>query len=93
MSLHDPTVAASNDKEAAAETTTTISATAPIKHDFPKDFVDKDAALVLVGEDACTIDPAAATRVLRKIDWFFMPAMLLGDFSDSSSITLVLTFE
>jgi hypothetical protein len=31
-----------------------------------------------VGEEARPIDPEVARRVLRKIDMFLMPAMLLG---------------
>lgn len=32
----------------------------------------------LVGDEARSIDPEAARRVLRKIDLFLMPAMVLG---------------
>ncbi|PYH92157.1 MFS general substrate transporter [Aspergillus ellipticus CBS 707.79] len=39
---------------------------------------DKDAALAVVSEEAMEIDPAVEKRVLRKIDAFFMPAMLIG---------------
>ncbi|QKX57238.1 uncharacterized protein TRUGW13939_04346 [Talaromyces rugulosus] len=40
---------------------------------------DKDAALALVSNDvAMEIDPTVEKRVLRKIDLFFMPAMLVG---------------
>jgi hypothetical protein len=40
---------------------------------------DKDAALTLVSNDvAMEIDPTVEKRVLRKIDLFFMPAMLVG---------------
>ncbi|KAJ5699142.1 hypothetical protein N7462_001147, partial [Penicillium macrosclerotiorum] len=38
----------------------------------------KDAALAMVGDTAQEIDPAIAKRVLRKIDLYFMPAMLIG---------------
>lgn len=41
---------------------------------------EKDAALAVVGEQAMDIDPAVEKRVLRKIDMFFMPAMLIGMF-------------
>lgn len=34
--------------------------------------------LSVVGEEARPIDPEVARRVLRKIDLFLMPAMLLG---------------
>ncbi|GMF91390.1 unnamed protein product [Aspergillus oryzae] len=39
---------------------------------------DKDAALAVVSDEAQEIDPAVEKRVLRKIDLFFMPAMLIG---------------
>lgn len=39
---------------------------------------EKDAALAVVSDVAQEIDPAAAKRVLRKIDLYFMPAMLIG---------------
>lgn len=43
---------------------------------------DKDAALALVSNDvAMEIDLAVEKRVLRKIDLFFMPAMLVGQFT------------
>lgn len=43
---------------------------------------DKDAALALVSNDvAMEIDPEVEKRVLRKIDLFFMPAMLVGQFA------------
>lgn len=37
----------------------------------------------VVGEEARPIDPEVARRVLRKIDMFLMPAMLLGVLSTS----------
>ena len=39
---------------------------------------EKDAALEVVSDEAREIDPAVERRVLRKIDLFFMPAMLIG---------------
>jgi hypothetical protein len=40
---------------------------------------EKDAALTIVSSNtALEIDPAVERRVLRKIDLFFMPAMLIG---------------
>lgn len=39
----------------------------------------KDEALEVVNsEEGLEIDPAVERRVLRKIDLFFMPAMLVG---------------
>ncbi|KAI9933766.1 hypothetical protein ASPWEDRAFT_106227 [Aspergillus wentii DTO 134E9] len=39
---------------------------------------EKDAALAVVSDVAQAVDPAVERRVLRKIDYFFMPAMLIG---------------
>jgi hypothetical protein len=39
---------------------------------------EKDAALAMVSDVAQEIDPVVAKRVLRKIDLYFMPAMLIG---------------
>jgi hypothetical protein len=39
---------------------------------------DKDIAINLVGEYAQEIDPEIEARVLRKIDWFLIPAMIVG---------------
>jgi hypothetical protein len=40
---------------------------------------DKDVAIGLVGEHAREIDPAVEAKVLRKIDWFLIPAMIVGE--------------
>lgn len=34
--------------------------------------------LDVVGSEAQPVDPEVARRVLRKIDWFLMPAMVIG---------------
>lgn len=39
---------------------------------------EKDVAIGLVGEHAQEIDPEIEARVLRKIDWFLIPAMIVG---------------
>lgn len=39
---------------------------------------EKDVALAMVSDVAQEIDPVVAKRVLRKIDLYFMPAMLIG---------------
>lgn len=44
----------------------------------PAQDTEKDAALAVVGDVALDIDPIVAKRVLRKIDLYFMPAMLIG---------------
>ena len=40
--------------------------------------LDKDVAIELVGEHAREIDPEIEARVIRKIDWFLIPAMIVG---------------
>jgi hypothetical protein len=40
--------------------------------------LEKDVAIGLVGEHARDIDPETEARVLRKIDWFLIPAMIVG---------------
>ncbi|KAK7188245.1 allantoate transport protein [Paraphaeosphaeria sporulosa] len=40
--------------------------------------LDKDVAIKLVGEHAQEIDPEIEKRVLRKIDLFLIPAMIVG---------------
>ena len=44
----------------------------------PAHYTEKDAALAVVGDVAQEVDPIVAKRVLRKIDLYFMPAMLIG---------------
>lgn len=55
---------------------------------------DKDAARAVVSDVPREIDPSVEKRVLRKIDLFFMPAMVIGMFPTyllSSFIDAVLT--
>ena len=40
--------------------------------------MEKDVALTVVSDVAQEVDPVIAKRVLRKIDMYFMPAMLIG---------------
>jgi hypothetical protein len=42
------------------------------------DTLEKDVALALVGEHAQPIDPVVEARVIRKIDIFLIPAMIIG---------------
>jgi len=42
---------------------------------------EKDIALTIVGEQAQEIDPAVEARAVRKIDWFLIPAMIVGMYS------------
>lgn len=51
----------------------------------PTHLSDKDAALAVVSDVAQEIDPVIGKRVLRKIDWYFMPAMLIGKLKTSLS--------
>lgn len=44
----------------------------------------KDVAIGLVGEHARDIDPEVEARVLRKIDWFLIPAMIVGMLSSAA---------
>ncbi len=39
---------------------------------------DKDEAIAIVGEHGHTVDPAVVARAVRKIDWFLIPAMVVG---------------
>lgn len=39
---------------------------------------DKDVAIAIVGEHRHAIDPAVEARVVRKIDLFLIPAMVVG---------------
>lgn len=54
----------------------------------------KEPALELIAAQPHSIDPAIKARVLRKIDWFLMPAMLFGkptctfSFSKSEELTI-----
>jgi hypothetical protein len=40
--------------------------------------LEKDLATTLVGQHATPIDPELERRVVRRIDWFLMPAMIVG---------------
>lgn len=46
--------------------------------DSPHGSSEKDAALAVVSDVAQEIDPVVEKRVLRKIDLYLMPAMLIG---------------
>jgi hypothetical protein len=46
--------------------------------ELPHVSSNKDAALAVVSEFAQEIDPVVEKRVLRKIDLYLMPAMLIG---------------
>ncbi len=39
---------------------------------------DVDVAIAIVGEHHHAIDPIVEARVVRKIDWFLVPAMTIG---------------
>lgn len=42
----------------------------------PRD--DQDDAIAMVGEEQHEIDPIVEARVIRKIDCFLIPAMVIG---------------
>lgn len=44
----------------------------------PPAAAGKDEAIAMVGEEQHTFDPAVAARAVRKIDWFLIPAMIVG---------------
>ncbi len=39
---------------------------------------DEDVAIAIVGVHHHALDPAVEARVVRKIDWFLVPAMTVG---------------
>jgi len=39
---------------------------------------DQDDAVAMVGEQPNSIDPVVEARVVKKIDWFLIPAMIVG---------------
>lgn len=50
------------------------------QHRVPEDINngDTDLAFAYVGETAHDVDRALERRVVRKIDWFLIPAMIMG---------------
>jgi len=38
----------------------------------------QDIAIAIVGVHSHAIDPAVEARIVRKIDWYLVPAMILG---------------
>lgn len=65
----------SSQEEKGAETST-LPPDAPASG--ASSMMDKDVAIKLVGEHAQDIDPEVEARVLGKIDWFLIPAMIVG---------------
>lgn len=53
---------------------------------------DKDAARAVVSDVPREIDPSVEKRVLRKIDLFFMPAMVIGMLSPYYTMNLSMLF-
>lgn len=68
------------DNEAAAEQSSPRLATRQDEVESGENSAshEKDLAIGLVGEHAQEIDPEVEARVLRKIDWFLIPAMIVG---------------
>lgn len=58
------------------------AATAPVASWDPQQIQDvdkdKDIAIAMVGEHRVPVDPAAERRVVRKIDLFLIPTMIVG---------------
>jgi hypothetical protein len=46
--------------------------------EMPEQKIVSTAIPELLGEEAREIDPEIERKVLRKIDWFLMPAMVIG---------------
>jgi hypothetical protein len=68
---------------AATQQNEKTTASPPTPHHYPESgatpiSTDKDIAINLVGEHAQEIDPETEAKVLRKIDWFLIPAMIVG---------------
>jgi hypothetical protein len=38
----------------------------------------KDEAMAMVGEQQHELDPEVVARVIKKIDWYMIPAMVFG---------------
>ncbi|KAL1306187.1 hypothetical protein AAFC00_004289 [Neodothiora populina] len=56
---------------------------APVRHSAEHSTVtdatsEKDEAIAIVGEKAHAIDPAVERRIVRKLDLFLLPAMVVG---------------
>lgn len=45
---------------------------------LPSNDQDRDIAIAIVGEHRHQIDPTIEAQVVRKIDWFLVPAMFIG---------------
>ncbi|KAF2461991.1 major facilitator superfamily domain-containing protein [Lineolata rhizophorae] len=62
----------------AAVTTPSSHTEADVENGSSTASIDKDIAYVFAGTHAHAIDPVVEKRVLRKIDWFLIPAMIVG---------------
>lgn len=69
---------ASTPAQPADEKSTIPAANADFEDVAPMYLQDKDVAMAIVGEHSHAIDPAVESRVVRKIDWFLVPAMAMG---------------
>lgn len=50
----------------------------PVDDPVPTSAAGCDDAIAMVGSRPNDVDPIVAARAVRKIDWFLMPAMVLG---------------
>ena len=66
------------DDEAAEQTGSPLATDLDVESSANSAAHEKDVAIGLVGEHAQEIDPEVEARVLRKIDWFLIPAMIVG---------------
>ncbi len=48
------------------------------QHEDESGLFEKDEAMAMVGEQEHALDPAVVARAVRKIDWFLIPAMIVG---------------
>lgn len=71
---------AENAREANEKGTPVVDATTTLKSetDAPGSSDGDDVALAIVGLHAQPIDPLVEARVVRKIDLFLIPAMIVG---------------
>ncbi|KFY39091.1 hypothetical protein V494_04115, partial [Pseudogymnoascus sp. VKM F-4513 (FW-928)] len=67
-----------NEKGVSAIDAPTTSATTNYATDAPDLSDGDDVALAIVGLHAQPIDPLVEARVVRKIDFFLIPAMIVG---------------
>jgi hypothetical protein len=68
---------ASSEKEVEPHAPQVVEAQHDVESFSPADR-NKDVAMAVVGEHGHAIDPVVEKRVIRKIDSFMIPAMIIG---------------